>query len=317
MKSKTTFWQKIGMHDWFLKKEPTSISLKIPTLTPDDVYKYIVQKFNESIAQLSFANRIVFFHEYIICFNPQDYNQFMDNKRGIFGLIIQESVKQFYQTLKAYRLQGKTVEPSSNKWVFRFVSHPDYKRGDKSFIGKLLPGSNIQKEENLRVTFIPRQTGIAETYDINDDILKGFTFYSEGYYEVPYQEDLVLDEKKISNTETPLFARFETFVPDKELAGKKIEFFMKEEDIMVTGKEETREGGNIFKIPSEWVNTPHLRIRFDKTDSKFYLASFGEKTILNENDVAHSSIEQPSWVELPINSRMVLNGIVGINIFKS
>jgi hypothetical protein len=92
---------------------------------------------------------------------------------------------------------------------------------------------------------------------------------------------------------------------------------MKEEDIMVTGKEETREGGNIFKIPSEWVNTPHLRIRFDKTDSKFYLASFGEKTILNENDVAHSSIEQPSWVELPINSRMVLNGIVGINIFKS
>ncbi|MCW3108260.1 MAG: hypothetical protein JWQ09_2766 [Segetibacter sp.] len=317
MKSKTTLWKRMGLHDWFLKKEATEVTQQIPSLTPDDVYKYIVQKFNESIAQLSFANRIVFFHEYIICFNPEDYNQFMDNKRGIFGLIIQESVKQFYDTLKTYRLQGKTVEPSSNKWVFRFVSHPDYTRGDKSFIGKLLPGSNIQKEENLRVTFIPRQTGIAETYDINDEILKGFTFYSEGYYEVPYHEDLVLEDKKISNAETSVFARFETIVPDKEFAGKKIEFLMKEEEIIVTGKEEKRDAGNIFKIPSDWVNTPHLRIRFDKADGKFYLASFGEKTILNENDIPASSMENISWVELPVNSRMVLNGIVGINIFKS
>ncbi len=317
MRSKRTFWQRLGLHDWFLKQEATSVAQQIATLTPDDVYKYIVQKFNESIAQLSFANRVVFFHEYIICFNPQDYNQFMDNKRGIFGLIIQESVKQFYETLKTYRLQGKTVEPSSNKWVFRFVSHPDYTRGDKSFIGKLLPGSNIQKEENLRVTFIPRQTGIAETYDINDEILKGFTFYSEGYYEVPYNEELILDEKKISNSENSSFARFETIVPDREFAGKKIEFLMKVEEIIVTGKEEQREAANIFRIPSDWVNTPHLRIRFNKTDGKFYLASFGEKTILNEMEVAASDMEKISWVELPLNSRIVLNGIVGINLFKS
>ncbi len=317
MKSKATFWQKIGLHDWFLTKEATSVTPQIPTLTPDDVYKYIVQKFNESIAQLSFANRIVFFHEYIICFNPEDYNLFMDNKKGIFGLIIQESVKQFYDTLKTYRLQGKTVEPSSNKWVFRFVSHPDYKRGDKSFIGKLLPGSNIQKEENLRVTFIPRQTGIAETYDISDEVLKGFTFYSEGYYEVPYQENFLLDERKIANAEIPVLARFETIIPDKEFAGKKIEFLMKEEEIIVTGKDEKKESGNIFRIPSDWVNTPHLRIRFNKTEGKFYITSFGEKTILNEKQVAASNINNIQWTELPLNSRIVLNGIVGINIFKS
>lgn len=316
MRSKTTFWQRIGLHDWFLKKEVTDVARQAVTLTPDDVYKYIVQKFNESITQLSFANRIVFFHEYIICFNPEDYNLFMDNKRGIFGLIIQESIKQFYETLKSYRLQGKTVEASSNKWVFRFVSHPDYTRGDKSFIGKLLPGSNIHKDENLRVTFIPRQTGIAETYDVNDEILKDFTFYSEGYYEVPYDEELILDDKKISNSENPVLARFETILPDREFAGKKMEFLMKEEEIVVTGKEEQREGANIFKIPSDWVNTPHLRIRFNKTDGKFYLTSFGEKTILNEYEVKASTPENISWVELPVNSRMVLNGIVGINIFK-
>lgn len=240
----------------------------------------------------------------------------MDNKKGIFGLIIHESVRHFYENLKMYRLQGKTVEPSSNKWVFRFVSHPDYARGDKSFIGKLLPGNSHQKEENLRVTFIPRQTGIAETFDINDEILKDFTFYSDGYYEVPYKEDLTLDDKKITAGTTAL-ARFETIIPDKEYAGKKLEFLMKEEEIVVSGKEEHREDGNIFKIPSDWVNTPHLRIRFNKADGKFYVASFGEKTILNEMEVSTSDINNISWTELPVNSKMVLNGIVGINIFKS
>ncbi|MER3471404.1 MAG: hypothetical protein C4330_08720 [Chitinophagaceae bacterium] len=63
------------------------------------------------------------------------------------------------------------------------------------FIGKLLPGG-YQKEENLLVTFIPRQTGIAETSEINQDVLKDFTFYSEGYYEVPYINDLAYDEKR-------------------------------------------------------------------------------------------------------------------------
>ncbi len=317
MKSKANFWQRMGLHDWFLKKETVETAQHAITLTPNDVYKYTVEKFNESIKELSFANRIVFFHEYIICFSPEDYNKFMDNKRGIFGLIIQESVKQFYQILKTFRLQGKTVEPSSNKWVFRFVSHPDYKQGDKSFIGKLLPGSNQQKEENLRVTFIPRQTGIAETFDVNNDILKDFTFYSEGYYEVPYQENFVLDEGKINNGKTSVLARFETIIPDKSFAGKKIEFLMKEEEIIVTGKDEQKNASNIFRIPSDWVNTPHLRIRYNKSNEKFYVASFGEKTILNESKVAVSNMNNISWVELPINSRMVLNGIVGINIFKS
>ena len=316
MKSKTTFWQRIGMHDWFLNSENTVSKVKPKTLTPDDVYKYIIEKFKESIGQLSFADRIVFYHEFIICFNAEDYRQFMDNKKGIFGLIVHESVKRFYQLLKEYRDLGKTVEPSSSKWVFRFVSHPDYAPGDKGFIGKLLPGTS-QKEENLRVTFIPRQTGIAQTFDINQDILKGFTFYSEGYYEVPYVEELEYDEKKVSNAVQAGYARFETILPEKEFAGRKVEYFMNDEEIIVSGKDETRESSNIFRVPSDWVSTPHLRIRFNKSDSKFYLASFGEKTILNEKEVERTDINSPKWIELPVNSKILLNGIIGINIFKS
>jgi hypothetical protein len=317
MKEKSSIWQRIGLHEWFLKKEAQPISDQAPTLTPGDVFHYILEKFNESIGELSFANRTVFFHEYIICFNPDDYKTFMDNKKGIFGLVVQESVKKFYEKLKEYRQQGKTVEPSSTKWVFRFVSHPDYKKGDKSFIGKLLPGTTHQKEENLRVTFIPRQTGIAQTFDINPEILQGFTFYSEGYYEVPYQEDLTYDEVTVKHKETLGKARLETILPEKEFAGKKVEYIMKDDEIIVSGKEETREGSNIFRIPSEWVNTPHLRIRFNKSDGKFYLTSFGEKTLMNEKEVPQSDVNNPGWMELPVNSRMVLNGIVGINIFKA
>ena len=61
MKSKTNFWQRIGLHDWFLKKETVETAQHAITLTANDVYKYTIEKFNESIKELSFANRIVFF----------------------------------------------------------------------------------------------------------------------------------------------------------------------------------------------------------------------------------------------------------------
>ncbi len=317
MNLKTSFWQSIGLHDWFLTKENSTSTLTAPALTPDDVYKFIVEKFEESVTQLSFAGRIVFYHEYIICFNQEDYNDFMAHKKGIFGLIIQESVKRFYAILNEYRQKGKNVEPASNKWVFRFVSHPDYPRGDKSFIGKLLPGGAKKQEENLRVTYIPRQTGIAKTFDINQDILDGFTYYSDGYYELPFQDELLYKEPIITNGETAVLARFEAILPDKEFAGRKLEFYMKHELITVSGIEEQGTQQNVFRLPSDWVNTPHLHIRYQKNDGRFYLASFGEKTIVNETEVLHSREDDPAWTELPLNSKIVLNGIVGINIFKS
>jgi hypothetical protein len=327
MKSKQSFWQRIGLHDFFLKKESDPVDYTPPSLTPDDVYKYIIDKFKESVRDLSFADRVVFFHEYIICLNPEDYRLFMENRKGIFGIIVHESLKKIYGLLKEYRSLGKTVEPSSSRWIFRFVSAPDYARGDISFIGKLLPDNTTSsaKEENLRVTYIPRQTGIAQTFDINPDILKDFHFYSDGYYEIPYREDLVFDEKEITNTpgaaatttNRNAVARFETIVPDKEYAGKKIEYIMQADEIIVSGKDETNEGTNYFKIPSDWVNSPHLRIRLNKDDNKIYLASFGEKTVVNEREVQRSEESAPQWSELPFNSRILLNGIVGVNIFKS
>jgi len=316
MDPKNSIWQRIGLQDWFLTSENTTEKNKQPLLTPDDVYNYVIDKFNDSIRQLSFADRIVFYHEYIISFNSDDYQEFMNNKQGIFGLIVNETIKKFYEQLKQYRAAGKTVVPSSSKWVFRLVSHPDYARGDIGFIGKLLPGS-AKKEENLRVTFIPRQTGIAQTFDVSQDILKGFNYYSEGYYELPYIDDLEYDENALADDRKKTFARFETILPEKQFAGKKVEFIMKDDEVIISGDEETREESNIFKIPTEWVNTPHLQIRLNKSDGKFYLASFGERTILNENEVEKSDINSPSWVELPVNSRILLNGIVGVNIFKS
>lgn len=314
METKTTFWQRLGIQDWFLTDETSGINGKTPRLTPDVVYSYIIEKFNESIKELSFGKRVVFYHEFIISFNADDYKEFVGNKQGIFGLIAKETVKKFYEILKQHRAAGKTVEPSGSKWVFRLVSHPDYVRGDKGFIGKLLPDNN-QKAENLRVTFIPRQTGIAQTFDVNHDVLKGFTYYSDGYMEIPYEEELeYADEKAIDTT---VLARLETIIPDKKFAGKKVEYLIKDDNIIISGSDETREDANIFTIPSEWVNSPHLQIKYNKTDGKFYLASFGEVTTMNEVTVNRSDVNAPVWIELPINSRLLLNGIVGVNLFKS
>ncbi|MDB5061151.1 MAG: hypothetical protein JWP67_994 [Mucilaginibacter sp.] len=315
MASTPNFWQRIGIQDWFLTNE-TSERAKAKALTPDTVYSYIIEKFKESIKELSFADRVVFYHEFIISFNAEDYKEFVANKQGIFGLIVHETVEQFYKILKEHRAAGKTVKPSGSKWVFRLVSHPDYARGDKGFIGKLLP-DNTKKEENLRVTFIPRQTGIAQTFDVDQDILKGFTYYSEGYFEIPYEEALETEAQITAKPGQTNIARLETIIPDQQFAGKKVEYLMKEDDLIVSGSDETREASNIFTIPSEWVNAPHLQIKYNNADGKFYLASFGEITTLNEVTVERCDVNSPKWVELPVNSRMLLNGIIGLNLFKA
>lgn len=311
MKTKTTFWQKVGLHDWLLKRADTT-ARPAPGVTPDAVYTYMVQQFGQSISTLSFGNRIVFYHEHIIALNADDYQAFMDDKKGLFGLIVQESVQQFYAVLDGHRAAGKKVLPAASKWVFRFVSHPDYARGDLGFIGKLLPGAS-QKEDNLRITFIPRQTGIAQTFDINPEILRGFNFYSDGYYEVPYNDTGQSAEMPAATA----FARLEATIPDKQFQGRKLEFLMKEEDISICGSDETRSGAAIFRIPSEWVNSPHLRLRFSRSEKKFYASSFGEKTILNESLMPRSDAGSPVWTEVPINSKLVLNGIISINLFNA
>lgn len=312
-----TIWHKLGLHDWFLKKENHKGDNKIIQITPNDVFTYIVQKFRDSINQLSFGNRIVFFHEYIISFSVDDYNDFVMSKKGIFGLIVHESIKQFYSDLNAFKTNGKLVEPSSAKWIFRFMSHPDFKKGDMSFIGKLNPGQLLQKEENLNVTFIPRQTGVAESFDVNYDLLKDFTFYSDGYYEVPFRNDFCIGVNETTVSSSTILARLETIIPDKAYAGKKLEYLMKNDEIFVTGNESYNCGGvDVFRIPSDWVDTPHLKIRYSKNESKFFITSFGTKTMLNEVEMLPSSTENIHWTELPVNSRIVINGIVGINIFR-
>lgn len=308
-----TFWKKTGIQNWFLKKE--SVVTEASSMTPDMVYKYIVEKFQGSISELSFADRVIFYHEYIICFSQPDYNKFMDNNKGIFAIIIKESIKSFYNILQQQQQKGKKITASANKWVFRFVSHPDYEKGDKSFIGKLLPGNVQKKEENLRVTFIPRHTGIAQTFDISDELLQDFTFYSDGYYEIPFDKSLVQNDAVAANAPV-CFARLETTIPDKQYAGKKLEYLMRKEEITISGSDETADDPAVFRVPSDWVSTPHLAIRYNKTTDKFQLAAFGEKTLVNEQEVKASNCKEPQWIELPLNSKIVLNGIVGINIFK-
>ena len=84
MDQKASLWQRLGIQDWFLTNEQTSAQKKQQSLTPDDVYNYVISKFNDSIRELSFADRVVFYHEYIISFNANDYTSFLNNRQGIF-----------------------------------------------------------------------------------------------------------------------------------------------------------------------------------------------------------------------------------------
>ncbi len=60
METKPNFWQRLGIQDWFLTNESQPVASAAPALTPEVIYKYIVEKFQESINELSFAGRVVF-----------------------------------------------------------------------------------------------------------------------------------------------------------------------------------------------------------------------------------------------------------------
>ena len=42
METKGNFWQRLGIQDWFLTNETSGINGKTAALTPDVVYKYII-----------------------------------------------------------------------------------------------------------------------------------------------------------------------------------------------------------------------------------------------------------------------------------
>lgn len=315
MTSKPSFWQRIGLHDWFLNDPSPRHQASRSGITPHRIYEYILVKFGESVEALSFANRIVFYHEYIIVLNIEDFRDLSENKKGIFGMLSEEAVKAFTAALQDFSQKGKTVQGAAKNWVFRFVSHPNYEPGDIGFIGKLLPGASQQKE-NLRVTFIPRQTGVAETSDMHPDMLSAFHYYSEGYYELPFTPiNAEITPGGVRNSGN--LARLEFILPDKAYSGKKLEFIMKDEEVLVTGAIDTRQESNIIRIPSEWIDTPHLKLRYNRQEDQFYIASFGEKTVVNEKEIQQSDAQFPSWIPIPLNSRIILNGIIGVNLFKA
>ncbi len=68
MESKTSIWQRIGLQDWFLTSDKSGKAKTQPVITPDFFNNFVIEKLNDSIRSLSFADRIVFYHEYIISF---------------------------------------------------------------------------------------------------------------------------------------------------------------------------------------------------------------------------------------------------------
>jgi len=314
MSEKPSFWQRLGLHDFFLSKPALQEESGPAGLSPERIYQYLLQQFDQSLAELSFSRRAVFYHEYLVILNPDDYRQFQERRKGLFGHIAQEAVQAFQARLAGKAADGLTVSPSAGRWVFRFVSHHDYSVGDIGFMGKLLP-DGAPARASLRGTYIPRQTGMAETHDLSPDVLTSFTYYSEGYYELPYEGPRASGASPSATT--GVLARLEAIVPDKAYTGRKLEFLMQEEEITVTGTADQRQERGLFRIPSEWVDTPHLRIRYNRGEDRFFIAAFGEKTVVNERELPASAPQHPAWSELPVNSRIVLNGIVGLNLFKS
>jgi hypothetical protein len=89
-------------------------------------------------------------------------------------------------------------------------------------------------------------------------------------------------------------------------------YWMKDPEVVIARQEPDNEAfANYIRLVSPYVSNPHARIRYDATTGQFQLASFSQhETRLNERVVARSEPANPTWVELPSPSQILLNGVV-------
>jgi hypothetical protein len=66
-------------------KTEAGVSAQQSAAYTDNIYKYIVQKFEESMGRIIFANALFFIMNISFALMKDDYNHFTENKKGYFS----------------------------------------------------------------------------------------------------------------------------------------------------------------------------------------------------------------------------------------
>ena len=285
--------------------------------------------FETSLKKESVRRRMLFPMYFDILMHPDDYN----DRKDALAYVLPEVISSFMEVIERNRGRFPIVENQSTKWVFQFSPcrvDGELILADGQIInvekGKLIKsaklyyreeqGANIQVENNVIVSVKCDNSDVMNISFLNFEALKSVDIVDDGLYMYNYT-----DGSPISN---PIGVDANDTVSDNAVMatltytyqGQRIHYFMKDEQISISGRKDQRGGRMVFKVKNDNLLNGHVQIKYVKAENEFYLCAFGP-TKLNQRSLELSEGGKIKWCKLADNSSIFMNDEVKVEFKKS
>lgn len=294
-----------------------------------DLMEDIVGLFKYGMEKESVGTRLLYPMSFYILMNKDDY----DDRKKALPIIVPEIVKKFYAIIKQKEEEYQNVEPVSKKWVFQFspcqfdssvetedkdvftVSRGNIMSTCELYNDNIDRFEDLQVERNIKVSIKCKNSQVIKTGNLNLQALAGVDILEEGFFTYKFDEKRIGSEN-ISPTSVlpPIVADNKPFATlSYDFNGMRYTYEMKSSPIYISGRNDTRSDGSIFKVESVNVINGHVSIR--QNNGSFEMCAFAE-TRKNEILVPISEPDNLKWVPLPDNSAILMNGDIQVTFKK-
>ncbi|HEX9956401.1 MAG TPA: FHA domain-containing protein [Fibrella sp.] len=332
-KTPNAFWDQLG-NLLVPKRQATAPRI----VTNEQILNELIRCFDTSLNRESIGTSLLFDAHYVIILHPTSYAE----RLAALPVIVNEAVSAFNERLKQRNRQPNRIVTVASHWHFKFGPGTEFDGkpitlSDVEVIGSLT-GASLENDSltgpksgssNLKATRKVKNTNVYQKLDLNLPAFSDIDFRESGAFAVRIDPALlsppVVEKEPDTAVAQPVavappppapspvrpdaLARIDCYMADQN---SEETYWMKDKEVVIARREPDNElFTNYIRLTSPYVSNPHARIRHDATSGKFQLASFSRhETRLNEQVVARSEPGNPTWVELPGSSQILLNGVV-------
>jgi hypothetical protein len=289
----------------------------------DEICNHFLSRFKEETT----SEGMLFPTSFCIYLHEKDYVK----HEQTFSFTAKEAVNKFHRHIKTQLANYPNYVPHSTYWLFQFSKFTEgnivgsisaIKVGEPITISTIFAtdfaNNNIGNEINIRATMHNKRSDRMEELNINRDAFLGMEMDAKDRFRFDFNKnfDKIVEASKENNSHSSgiTLATLKSDINFIGTDGKEGNlFYMTTEFIEISGKNDIRKIPNILRLNSEGIQDSHVQIKYLPVEKRFKLAAFEEWVMLNERKVAKSSGGNISWVDLPNNSSIFLNGRIQIN----
>lgn len=295
----------------------------------------ITEVFHNDLRENSFEDTVVFPMTFTVAMAQKDYETF----KGYRPAIVQQAIKKFYRIIKQEMGETRSCDNLATYWDISFIPCiPDVTEIDEQTINVpegsviVLAAVNdtiediMKSEGGVRVSVTVSGTDAFENVNINRDMLRNMNVRNNAHFQINWDRNMSPDFRKpeaVYYTE-----QSEPVKQDNGPAaahglaeltciynGSRTGYVMERNMCILSGSRDTREDGNIIKLPCKVVRDGHVTIEYIPNEDKFMMAAFGN-TIMNGNRIRQSTGGDVKWVQLPDEADLNLCGSVMVKFRK-